>query len=137
MKAFAFGLLVAFACPSLASAQSSIVDFSKPMTGQAQFVVRADGQPIERGAPAKVEAPVAAPVASQPEPDPSAAPIIRPAYLKPDAQMASLRSRCSASGSDACSSGTSRPVRVNVVVNSAKAEEKPKSAPRFRIGRRR
>jgi hypothetical protein len=135
MKAFAFGLLVAFACPSLASAQSSIVDFSKPMTGQAQFVIRADGQPIERGAPAKVEAPVAIPVASQP--DPSAAPIIRPAYLKPDAQMASLRSRCGASGSEACSSGTSRPVRVNVVVNAAKAEEKPKSTPRFRIGRRR
>ena len=137
MKAFAFGLLVAFACPSVASAQSSIVDFSKPMTGQAQFVVRADGQPVKRGVPAKVEvaAPAPAPVAS--ESDPYAAPVIRPAYLKPDARVASFRSRCGTTSSDACSTGTSRPVRVNVVVNSAKAEEKPKSAPRFRFGRRR
>lgn len=137
MKAFAFGLAVAFACPGVASAQSSIVDFSKPMTGQAQFVVRADGQPVERGVPVKVEvaSPAPAPQPAASEPEQSAAPIIRPAYLKPDAQMASLRSRCGANG-EACSSGTSRPVRVNVVVNT-KAEEKPKSAPRLRIGRRR
>ena len=136
MKAFAFGLLVAFACPSVASAQSSIVDFSKPMTGKAQSAFTADGQPIERGAPVKVEVAAPSPALVAFEPDPYAAPIIRPAYLKPDAKVASLRYRCGTPESEPCASSRSRAVRVNVVVNS-RAEEKSKSAPRFRIGRRR
>ena len=137
MKAITLSFVLAFACPSMASAQSSIIDLSKPTTGPAQFVVGSDGQPVERGVPAKVETRPPATTLVGSKPDEATAPIIRPWQLaKPDARTASFRPSCGANDSDACSSGTSRRVRINVVLNE-KAAEKPKSVGRFRIGRRR
>lgn len=95
----------------------------------------ADGQPIERGVPAKAEVPATVPEPVASEPELSATPVIRPAYLKPDTKVASLRSGCGGSGTPQCASGRSTNVRVNVFVKD-RVEEKPKT-PRFRIGRRR
>lgn len=40
-------------------AQSSLLDFSKPMTGKSRFAINPDGSPLERGVPARQEAPQA------------------------------------------------------------------------------
>jgi hypothetical protein len=34
-------------------AQSSVLDFSKPMTGKSRFVINPDGSPLELGGPAR------------------------------------------------------------------------------------
>jgi hypothetical protein len=36
-------------------AQSSVLDFSKPMTGKSRFGINLDGSPLEMGAPARRE----------------------------------------------------------------------------------
>ena len=133
MKAFAWGLLIAVACPGLAPAQSAFVDLSKPMTGTSQYALGVDGKPMDLGIPAKPE-PAPEPIAATAEED--AEPVIRPAYLRPNKQA--TRDYCSTASYDPRCGSTRRTTRVYVTVNNNKAEPE-KSRPRsgFRLGRRR
>jgi hypothetical protein len=38
-----------------AAAESSVLDFSRPMTGKSRHAINSDGSPLELGAPAQVE----------------------------------------------------------------------------------
>jgi hypothetical protein len=60
MKNPILALILAIVFGGTAAAQSSFVDLSKPMTGKTQFVVDADGKPIEFGVPLseRIERPV-------------------------------------------------------------------------------
>lgn len=55
MTSFVLAILVCIwgSVPGLA--QSSVLDFSKPMTGKSRFGINPDGSPLELGAPSQLE----------------------------------------------------------------------------------
>jgi hypothetical protein len=55
MIRFVLAVLIWVVGPVPVLAQSSLLDFSKPMSGKSRFVVNPDGSPLELGAPARRE----------------------------------------------------------------------------------
>jgi hypothetical protein len=64
MQRIAIVVAILAACSMSAGAESSLVDFSKPMSGKSRFAVNSDGSPLELG-PSKQAAPAAAPAAGK------------------------------------------------------------------------